>query len=163
MRLSTTVPEAEPGIGSVQCVLFPQWLWKSSDSLDASRHQHQYMVKQQRQDERHKTFGLMSFISDGKSSVLGIVEDLSAKGLRIGQVPLDFNATVQSCKAVIHSPTGDFNILLKPRWEKETNRGMYKTIGFQIIDPPSGWTEFIRELESGSSEIGLMVLDQDDG
>ena len=104
----------------------------------------------------------MSFISDGTSSVLGIVEDLSATGLRVGQVPLDFDDTVPQCKAVIHSPTGDFNIDLTPRWTKETNRGMYKTIGFHIVNPPQGWTEFVKELESGTSEIGLLILDQDD-
>lgn len=104
----------------------------------------------------------MSFISDGKSSFLGIVEDLSGAGLRVGQVPLDFDETVLQCKAVIHSPTGDFNIVLKPRWVEETNRGMYKTIGFQIENPPERWKEFIRDLESGASEIGFMVLDEDD-
>lgn len=80
-------------------------------------------------------------------------------GLRVGQVPLDFDDTVQQCKAVIHSPTGDFNIVLRPRWAKETNPGMYKTIGFQIVNPPDGWTRFVTELESGTSEIGFMILD----
>ena len=103
----------------------------------------------------------MSFISDGKSSVLGIVEDLSATGLRVGQVPMDFDEAVQQCKAVIHGPTGDFNLVLTSRWIEETNRGMYKTIGFQIINPPDGWTEFVRELESGTSEIGFMILGDD--
>lgn len=104
----------------------------------------------------------MSFISDGKSSVLGIVEDLSATGLRIGQVPIDFDDTRPTCKAVINSPTGDFNIILKPRWTKETLPGMYKTIGFQIVNPPEDWSKFVRELESGESDIGSMVLDQED-
>lgn len=100
----------------------------------------------------------MSFISDGKSSVLGIVEDLSSTGLRVGQVPVDFDDAVKQCKAVVHSPTGDFNIVLAPRWTKETNQGMYKTIGFQIVNPPEGWKEFVTELESGTSEIGFMIL-----
>lgn len=104
----------------------------------------------------------MSFISDGKSSVLGIVENLSATGIKVGQVPLDFDESVQKCKAVIHSPTGDFNVFMVPRWSEETNMGMYKTIGFQIIDPPEGWTEFVKELENGTSEIGFMILDDND-
>jgi hypothetical protein len=119
------------------------------------------MSKNNRQSERHKTLGMMSFISDGKSSFLGIVEDLSGAGLLVGQVPLDFDETVLRCKAVIHSPTGDFNIVLKPRWVEETSRGMYKTIGFQVENPPEGWKEFVRDLESGASEIGFMVLDDD--
>ena len=121
-----------------------------------------FMGKSNRLNDRHKTLGLMSFISDGKSSVLGIVEDLSATGLRVGQVPLDFDDSVQRCKAVLHSPSGDFNIVLTPRWTKETNRGMYKSIGFQIVDPPDGWTKFVSELESGTSDIGFMILDTDE-
>jgi hypothetical protein len=119
------------------------------------------MGKSDRKNVRLETLGLMSFISDGKSSVLGIVEDLSATGLRVGQVPLDFDDTVQKCKAVIHSPTGDFNMVLTPRWVEETNMGMYKSIGFQIVEPPDGWTEFVAELERGTSDIGFMILGTD--
>lgn len=117
------------------------------------------MDENKRSSPRHKTLGLMSFISDGKSSVLGVVEDLSANGLRVAQIPRDFDAAVQHCKGVITSPNGDFSVTLKPCWVKETNRGMYKTIGFQIIDPPAGWTTFVAELENGSSDLGFLVLD----
>jgi hypothetical protein len=129
---------------------------------DGTRSRNLFMGKIDRLNDRHKTLGLMSFISDGKSSVLGIVEDLSATGLRVGQVPLDFDDTVRQCKAVIHSPNGDFNIVLTPRWMKETNRGMYKTIGFQIVNPPADWTKFVTELESGTSDIGCMILDDNE-
>ena len=105
----------------------------------------------------------MSFISDGKTSVLGIVEDLSVTGLRVGQVPMDFDDSVQQCKAVVHSPTGDFNMVLTIRWVEETNMGMYKSIGFQIASPPDGWIEFVTELESGTSDIGFMILGDDGG
>ena len=121
------------------------------------------MGKSDRKNKRLETLGLMSFISDGKSSVLAIVEDLSATGLRVGQVPLDFDDSVQQCKAVVHSPTGDFNMILTPRWIEETNMGMYKSIGFQIVTSPDGWIEFVTELESGTSDIGFMILGDDGG
>lgn len=120
------------------------------------------MNKSNRTSPRHKTLGLMSFISDGKSSMLGVVEDLSTNGVRVAQIPRDFDTTVQRCKAVINSPGGDFTVVLKPCWVKETNRGMYKTIGFQIIDPPAGWTAFVRKLEGGSSDLGFLVLGSDE-
>ena len=120
------------------------------------------MEKNSRGSARHKTLGLMSFISDGKSSVLGVVEDLSATGLRVVQIPRDFDTSVQRCKAVINSPTGDFTVTLKPCWVTETNRGMYKTIGFQIVDPPPGWTAFVADLEKGTGELGFLVLDSDE-
>jgi len=119
------------------------------------------MDKSHRSNTRHKTLGLMSFVSDGKSSVLGIVEDLSKTGVRIAQVPNDFDTAVTSCKAVVHGPAGDFNIILKPCWVRETNRGMYKTIGFEIQNPPPGWTTFVEQLEAGTGELGFMVLGND--
>lgn len=119
--------------------------------MDASR----------RGSSRHKTLGLMTFISDGKSSVMGVVEDLSATGIRVAQIPRDLDTTVQKCKAVINSPGGDFTVSLKPCWVKETNRGMYKSIGFQIVDPPPGWTGFVAALESGAGDLGFLVLDSD--
>lgn len=120
------------------------------------------MDKNNRISPRHKTLGLMSFVSDGKSSVLGVVDDLSASGLRIAQIPQDFDATVQRCKAVISSPSGDFTLTLKPCWVKETNRGMYKTMGFQIVDPPVEWTAFVRKLGGGSRDLGFLVLGSDE-
>ena len=104
----------------------------------------------------------MCFVSDGKSSVLGIVEDLSATGLRLGQIPMDFDESAQQCKAVLHAPNGDFKFILTPRWSEETNRGMYKDVGFLINAPPEGWSKFVAELESGSSDIGFMILDNGD-
>ena len=120
------------------------------------------MDKSRRGSSRHKTLGLMTFISDGKSSVMGVVEDLSATGVRVVQIPRDFDTTVQRCKAVINGPGGDFTVALKPCWVKETNRGMYKSIGFQIVDPPPGWTSFVAELENGSGDLGFLVLDSDE-
>ena len=115
-----------------------------------------------RKHNRFKTLGLMCFVSDGKSSLLGIVEDLSSTGLRLGQIPMDFDETIPQCKAVLHGPTGDFNLTLAPRWSEETNRGMYKDVGFKIVEPPEGWSNFVNELESGSSDIGFMILDNGD-
>lgn len=115
-----------------------------------------------RKNLRLKTLGLMCFVSDGKSSILGIVEDLSSTGLRLGQIPTDFDESVKQCKAILHGPGGDFNLVLTPRWSEETNKGMYKDVGFQIVEPPEGWSKFVNELESGTSDIGFMILDNGD-
>lgn len=123
---------------------------------------HTIMDTNKRHSKRHKTLGMMSHLTDGKSSVMGIVEDLSASGLRIGQITLDFDDTVRQCSAVIHSPIGEFNIVLTSRWMKETSPGMYKTIGFEIVNPPDGWTEFVSELENGISEIALILLEDEE-
>jgi hypothetical protein len=103
----------------------------------------------------------MSVIIDGKSSILGVVEDLSARGVRVTQIPRDFDFTLPRCKAVINCPGGDFTLTLRTCWVKETNRGVYRTIGFQIVEPPAVWTAFVKELEGGSTELGSLVLDSD--
>lgn len=114
-----------------------------------------------RQDERHKTLALMAVVSDGNSKYIGIVEELSENGLRLTQVPTDFDNTSGMCTAVVQSPTGDLNISMHPCWVKSTNKGMYKTIGFQIQNPPEGWQEFIRELEKESGDLSFLLLGND--
>lgn len=44
-------------------------------------------------DHRCRTLGLMARIDDGNSRLLCIVDDLSEKGVRITQIPSNFNET----------------------------------------------------------------------
>lgn len=117
--------------------------------------------KTQRTGDRLKTLALMSMVSDGKSTYMGIVEEISEDGLRLTQVPTDFDDTTGKCTAVVQSPNGDLNISMHPCWVKSTNKGMYKTIGFQIKNPPSGWQEFIKELEKESGDLSFLLLGDD--
>ena len=120
------------------------------------------MAKSDRKSTRHRTLGLMSYVSDGKSSFMGVVEDISQSGVRIAQIPSDFNDGVEQCTAVIQCPTGDYTISLQPCWIRSTNRGMYKTIGFTIVDPPPDWQSVLEQLEKGAGdELGFLVLGND--
>lgn len=114
--------------------------------------------KQQRSRSRHKTFGLMAVVSDGVSRYFGVVEDMSENGLRLTQVPAEFDDSAETCSAVVHSPTGDVNVSLHPCWIRPTNKGMYKTIGFQIHSPPEGWQELIQELVSEDGQLGFLLI-----
>jgi len=119
--------------------------------------------KTERSASRHKTLGLMALVSDGKTTYFGVVEDLSASGLRLTQVPADFDDSAATCSAVVHSPTGDVNVSMHPCWIRSTNKGMYKTIGFQIHNPPAGWQGLIEELGSENGQLGFLVLgDEED-
>jgi hypothetical protein len=119
------------------------------------------MGKKNRTSRRHKTLGLMSYIADGNSTFMGVVEDISKNGVRIAQIPADFNESIAQCQAVIQCPTGDYSISLQPCWVRSTNRGMYNTIGFKIIDPPPNWQAIVEDLENGGGELGFLVLSSD--
>jgi hypothetical protein len=123
-----------------------------------SRFKKELGQKNQRSSSRHRTFGLMAVVSDGAAKFFGVVEDLSENGLRLTQVPAEFDDSTGACFAVVHSPTGDVNVSLHPCWIRPTNKGMYKTIGFRIHDPPEGWQEMIEELESEGSQLGFLLV-----
>lgn len=113
-----------------------------------------------RGNSRHETIGLMSNISDGKSTFVGIVEDISASGLRISQVPASFDDTAGQCYTIVNGPNQDFAIALQPRWVRVTNKGMYKMIGFEIENPPENWTNFVEGVEENMDPFGFLLSDQ---
>ncbi len=113
-----------------------------------------------RGSNRHDTVGLMSNISDGKSTYVGIVEDISTSGLRVSKVPASFDDTVDLCYSVVNGPQNDFIITLQPRWVRITNNGMYKMIGFQIEAPPANWASFVNDLDNSKDPFSLLVTDQ---
>lgn len=115
------------------------------------------MDTNKRVSERHMTLGLMSSVSDGKHSYLGVVEDISTTGIRMSQVPADFDDSVNHCYTVVKGPTRDMIILLRPCWAKESRRGMYKDVGFQIEDPPKVWKDFVDRLTNESDLIHTMM------
>lgn len=111
--------------------------------------------------KRIKALGLMTVISDGKSSYFCNVEEVSEKGLRLAQVPTDFDDKNGECTAVVHSPSGDLNISLLPCWVKSTNRGMYKSVGFQIQNPPEDWQGFVKNMEKEAGNYSFFLLKED--
>jgi len=113
--------------------------------------------------KRIKAQGLMTVISDGRSSYFGIVEEISEKGVRLSNIPNDFDDKTRKCTAVIHSPAGDLNISLVPCWVKPTNRGMYKSVGFQIQNPPSDWQGFIENMGKEAGDCSFFLLKEENG
>lgn len=110
------------------------------------------MENNRRLTNRHHTLGLMSNVFDGRSAVLGVVEDISRKGLRVSNIPASFEDTVETCYTVVNGPQKDFYLVLHPRWSFSTNRGMYKMMGFEIQDPPVEWDEFLKCVEGSKDK-----------
>ncbi|MDH3328864.1 MAG: hypothetical protein OEM01_06485 [Desulfobulbaceae bacterium] len=106
-----------------------------------------FLGKNSRNSTRHETLGLMSNISDGKSTFVGVVEDISDTGLRISKVPASFDDTIDKCYSIVNGPNDDFMIALQPRWVQTTNKGMYKMIGFEIENPPANWNGFVESIK----------------
>lgn len=119
--------------------------------------------KKNREDnKRMKAVGLMTVLFDGKSTYVCMVEEISENGLRLAQIPTDFDDTTGECTAVIHSPAGELNISLLPCWVKSTNKGMYKSVGFQIQNPPADWSGFIKNLENEAGDLSFFLLKEDE-
>lgn len=116
------------------------------------------MGAEKRENERHQTLGLMLKISDGTTDAIGVVEDISYSGLCVSQVPQIFDESVATCFAVVKGPEADLRVALITKWFKSTNNGMYKKIGFEIKDPPPGWTKFVNELACETNPLYCMLL-----
>ena len=114
-----------------------------------------------RNGSRHDVMGLMSNLSDGKMTFVGIVEDISANGIRISQVPANFDDTAELCYSIVNGPWDDFAVALKPKWVKLTNRGMYKMIGFEIDNPSKDWDAFIEGVKQNSDPFGIPMLESE--
>ena len=99
-----------------------------------------------RSSERHMTMGLMSNVFDGKAAYLGVIEDISATGVCLSQVPAVFDDTTEQCFTVVKGPSSDFRVMLHPCWAKATNRGMYKVIGFRVEEPSKSWGKFVEQI-----------------
>lgn len=112
---------------------------------------------------RHQTLGLMAVVGDGKSSFYCVVDELSANGLRFVQVPTDFDETSKECTALVLAPSDDIAMFARPRWAKATNKGMYKTVGFQIENPPDNWQDFIQGLKRKEGDYYFLLSEDDRG
>ncbi len=119
------------------------------------------MNTKRRNGERHPTMALMLNIYDGRDLFLGVVEDISATGLRVSKIPARFDDSAGQYVTLVNGLAGDVQVTLQLCWARATNRGMYKMIGFKIPDPPPEWTKFVREtLQAVPSEesFGTMTM-----
>lgn len=116
------------------------------------------MSAEKRENDRHQTLGLMLKITDGTTDAIGVVEDISYHGLCVSQIPKIFDENVATCFALVKGPEQDLRVALTTKWFTSTNNGMYKKIGFKILDPPSGWTRFVNELACETNPLYCMLL-----
>ena len=105
---------------------------------------------------------MMALISDGVKTFYGVVEDISQNGLRLGQISPELDETAEKFSVIIQSPSGDVKVSMHPCWMRTSQKGMYRTIGFKVQNPPKGWQKMITEMENEGSNVNLFVLDDEE-
>lgn len=103
--------------------------------------------------------GILSSMWDGESACIGVVEDVSATGIRVSQIPANFDKDFQECLTIVHGPLQDFKVILHPSWRMETRRGMYQLIGFEVIKPAAKWKHFVDATLHSSKMIKIRESD----
>ncbi len=99
-----------------------------------------------RKHERVELRGLIVDIADGHRVFDGMIEDISAGGFKITQVPSKFDLIPRNYVAVISGYRKNFKVIIQPCWTKKADNEYYMEIGFKIIQPPWAWVEFIQDM-----------------
>ncbi len=101
------------------------------------------MLTNRRTSKRHATPGLMSSIWNGESACIGIIEDVSATGIRVSNIPSHFIEQSRKCFIIVHGPLQDFKLMLQARWKSETKKKTDQMIGYKIVKPTLNWKNFL--------------------
>lgn len=99
-----------------------------------------------RENKRYTTSGLISNTTNGLESFMGVIDNVSTTGLRLSNVPTNFDDTIETCYSIVSSPKRYYSFALRPRWVRITDNGMSKMIGFEIENPPASWHRFVESI-----------------
>lgn len=89
--------------------------------------------------------GLNGDISDGAGFFPGSVTDISRFGMCMSDLPQRVNEQTKRMTVVISGHGKNFKMVVRPRWSEKT--GMRKMVGFEILNTPWEWTDFVMNLE----------------
>ncbi len=108
--------------------------------------------------QRVEVYGFHADVSDGMGFFPGQVSDVSRFGLRMTDLPKRINEKVNRMTVVINGEGKNFKMLLKPKWSQPT--GMRKMVGFEILNTPYEWTDFVlhREAKDDKDAWDVIVL-----
>lgn len=101
---------------------------------------------EKRKHQRIDSLELPVQVSDGKSTSLGTMLNISRSGCCIINLPDMIDP--RSSRLVLHVEGGEtlFKMLAKPRWTRHESSG--NQIGVEIVNAPWGWTDLIDNLET---------------
>lgn len=95
--------------------------------------------------ERMEIEGFSADISDGKGFFPGAIYDISRFGLRMTDLPKRMDETKKRMTVVISGHGKNFKMIVRPRWVESS--GLRKVVGFEIVNTPYEWTDFVMKLE----------------
>lgn len=101
---------------------------------------------EKRRHDRIECGRLLADISDGAGFFTGIIKDFSRFGLLLEDVPQRLNETSSKVSVIFRSDTTHYKLKAKTRWTKK--QAISKMVGFEIINAPWGWAEFVMENEN---------------
>ncbi len=102
--------------------------------------------------QRLEVKGISADLSDGKGFFPGVVSDVSRFGVGMTDLPKRINENTRRMTVVISGNGKNFKMLVKPRWAESVGRR--KIMGFEIINTPFEWTDFIMKLEPRKERDG---------
>lgn len=85
--------------------------------------------------------GFVGDLADGTSIVGGIVEDISAGGFKITNIPKTFTAEKHVYTTIVSGGGRHYKILARPCWRKQSSELSNVEMGFKILDAPWEWLE----------------------
>ena len=83
--------------------------------------------------------GFVGDLADGNSIVGGLIENISAGGFKMINVPESFTAEKHTYKAILSGGDKHYKVLAKPCWRKQGKDKNNVEIGFKILDAPWEW------------------------
>ena len=81
---------------------------------------------------------------DNKSFFHGTVKNISRSGLCISDLPAEVDDDLKVWSLLVKGDGMVHKLSATPRWS--VILGQKKSVGFEILDPPLGWTEFVPEI-----------------
>lgn len=100
---------------------------------------------EKRRHDRIEMNNLVVDISDGWGFFTGTLRDLSPLGLQIDGIPQKLDDKAKHISVVISENGKHFKMNARPRWTHQQSVG--KNVGFEIVNAPSGWAEFVMNHE----------------
>ncbi len=103
-----------------------------------------------RQFQRVDINNLNADISDGIGFFPGTISDISRSGMCMTDLPKRLNDKTNKMTVVVNGQGKNFKMLVRPKWSAET--GLRKMVGFEIINTPWQWADFVKKFETPPDE-----------
>ena len=102
-------------------------------------------MEEHRKYHRIEVDGFSADISDGVGFFPGVISDISRFGMLMSDLPKRINESTKRMTIVVSGHGKNFKMLVRPKWTE--SGGLRKKVGFEIINTPWEWTEFVMQME----------------